>query len=72
MLVLEPRFDSNLEEARKRAGLSQEELARKAEVSRETIRSIEKGISVPNVLLALAIAALVGVAVDKLFRSKGE
>ncbi|MGO4496315.1 helix-turn-helix transcriptional regulator [Paenibacillus sp. 2RAB27] len=66
------KFDSILATARKEIGMSQEELARKANVSRETIRSIEKGTSIPNVLLALAIAAIVGLAVDKLFRNKGE
>ncbi len=56
-------------------GFSQEELARMLGVSRQTIVNIEKGITIPNVLLALAIAAAVAWAVGELFkegRSGGE
>lgn len=67
---MEPKFISLLAEARTKAGLSQEELARRAKVSRETIRNIENGKSVPNVLLALLIAGIVGVAVSLLFKGK--
>jgi putative transcriptional regulator len=69
---LEPKFESHLEQARKEKGLSQEQLAREANVSRETVRSIEKGISIPNVILALIIAGIVGWAVDQLFKQKGD
>ena len=68
--ALEPKYISNLGEARNNAGLSQEELARKANVSRETIRNIENGTSVPNVLLALVIAGIVGWVVSELFKQK--
>ncbi|WP_246608353.1 helix-turn-helix transcriptional regulator [Paenibacillus agaridevorans] len=67
---MEPKFLSNLAEAREKAGFSQEELARRANVSRETIRNIENGKSVPNVLLALLIAGIVGWLVTDLFRNK--
>lgn len=67
---MEPKYISNLGEARNNAGLSQEELARKANVSRETIRNIENGTSVPNVLLALVIAGIVGWVVSELFKQK--
>ena len=56
-----------MREYREKAGLSQEALARKVEVSRQTIVNIERG-SEPRVLLALAIAAVLGVAVSDLFR----
>lgn len=65
------KFTSYLADARRQKGISQEELARKVNVSRETIRNIEKGLSVPNVLLALAIGAVVGWAIDQLFKEKG-
>jgi putative transcriptional regulator len=49
-------------------GLSQEALARELGVSRQTIVNIERGLSEPRVLLAIAIAATLGVAIDQLFR----
>jgi putative transcriptional regulator len=62
-----PTQASAVREYREKAGLSQEALARKVEVSRQTIVNIERG-SEPRVLLALAIAAVLGVAVSDLFR----
>lgn len=62
------RYQSRVRRARQRAGYSQEGLARELGVSRQTIANIERGTSEPRVLLALAIAALVGVAVAELFR----
>lgn len=68
----DPKFVSHLEQARKETNLSQEKLAQLAGTTRETIRKIEKGISIPNVLLALAIAGIVGWAVGKLFEERKE
>jgi putative transcriptional regulator len=65
------QYQSALKEHRELAGLSQEALARKVGVSRQTIVNIEQGRNEPRILLALAIAAAVGVAVsaiDQLFR----
>lgn len=63
-----PTYHSNLRQAREQLGFSQEALAREVGVSRQTIVNIERGTNEPRVLLALAIAAVVGIAVDQLFR----
>jgi putative transcriptional regulator len=47
--------------------MTQEELARRAGVSRQTIIAIEKGKYNPSVGLALRIARVFGVAVDEVF-----
>jgi putative transcriptional regulator len=64
------RYESHLREVRDAHGLSQEALARKLGVSRQTVVNIERGVSEPKVFLALAIAALLGVALTDLFRQK--
>jgi putative transcriptional regulator len=63
-----PAYESNLKEHRKRLGLSQDALARELGVSRQTVVNIERGLSEPRVLLAIAIAAMLSVAVQDLFR----
>ena len=47
---------NNLEELRRSAGLTQQELSDSAEVSRKSINAIENGIYVPSTVLALKIA----------------
>lgn len=49
------------------AELTQEELAAKAGVSRQTIIAIEKGNYTPSVLLALKLAKIFKTSVDNLF-----
>lgn len=61
-------FESNVRQYREKAGLSQEALAREVNVSRQTIANIERGLSEPRVLLAIAIAVALGVAISDLFR----
>ena len=63
-----PPYQSNVREYRQRAGLSQEALARELGVSRQTVVNIEKGLSEPKVLLAIALGAILGVALEELFR----
>ena len=46
---------NNLEDIRKSAGLTQQELSIKAEVSRKSINAIENGVYVPSTVLALKI-----------------
>ncbi|MCU1362427.1 MAG: Helix-turn-helix domain [Acidimicrobiaceae bacterium] len=50
--------------------MSQEALAREVGVSRQTIVNVEKGLSEPKVLLAIAIGVALGVAAEELFRRK--
>lgn len=61
-------FESNVRQYREERGLSQEALAREVNVSRQTIANIERGAHEPRVLLALAIAVVLGVAISELFR----
>ena len=61
------QYESRLREYRKKAGFSQEALARELKVSRQTIVNIERGISEPRVMLALGLALVLGAAVADLF-----
>ena len=56
-----------VQERRTLAGLTQEELAEKVGVSRQTVIAIEKGKYTPSVLLALKLARFFKVPVDTLF-----
>lgn len=53
---------------RTKKGLTQEELAEKTEVTRQTIIAIEKGNYTPSVLLAIKIADVFNVSVEDLFK----
>ncbi len=52
---------------RARHGLTQAELAIRVGVSRKTINTVENGVFVPSVLLALRLARVLGCAVEDLF-----
>lgn len=52
---------------RTKRGLTQEELAQKVGVTRQTIIAIERGNYTPSVLLALKLAEVFSVSVEKLF-----
>ncbi len=58
---------NNLEQLRKAAGLTQQELSVNAEVSRKSINAIENGIYVPSTVLALKIAKTLNCKVEDLF-----
>ena len=49
---------NNLEELRKSAGLTQQDLSESAGVSRKSINAIENGIYVPSTVLALKYLAV--------------
>ena len=67
MAKLTPELSNQLARARKVAGLTQEQLAVAAEVSRQTIGAIEKGEYNPSTVLALRFAAVLGMTVEQLF-----
>lgn len=63
---------NNLEEFRKAANLTQQELSESAEVSRKSINAIENGIYVPSTVLALKIARTLSCNVEELFKLREE
>ncbi len=56
--------------ARRRAGWSQAELARRAGVSRQLVGAVEAGRHLPRVDAALALASALGTTVDVLFAAR--
>ena len=58
---------THVHEHRIRRSLTQEELARKAGVTRQTVIAIEKGNYAPSVALALRLAKVLGTSVEELF-----
>ena len=58
---------NNVNEYRTKCGLTQEQLAEKVGVTRQTIIAVEKGNYTPSVLLALKLAAVFSVSVESLF-----
>jgi putative transcriptional regulator len=66
------RLENRMKVARAERGLSQEELAGLAGVTRQTISSIETGQYVPSALLAFLLAARLKKGVDELFTLVGD
>lgn len=64
-------MENRIEEMRKQRGLTQEELADRLEVSRQTIGSLENGRYNPSILLAFRIARLFGTAIEDVFIYEG-
>ena len=61
-------MDNTIHDRRKALGLSQEELARRCGVSRQTVNAIENRKYDPTLALAFALARVLGLTVDELFR----
>jgi DNA-binding XRE family transcriptional regulator len=66
------RLGTRLRIARAERALSQEQLAAAANVSRQTISSVETGQYCPSTVLALQLAQVLGVPVESLFWLEGE
>lgn len=72
---MKPRHDirSFVRQNRMVAGMTQQELADRVGVTRQTILSIEKGNYAPSVGLALSLAEVLDVTVETLFElNRGE
>lgn len=65
------RLENTLRVARAEQRLSQEDLARMAGVTRQTISSIENGQYGPSALLAFVLARELGKPVGELFHLEG-
>lgn len=59
-------IDANIKFLRKRAGLSQEELAEKIDVSRQSVAKWENGESLPDIVKCRDLAMLFGTTIDNL------
>jgi putative transcriptional regulator len=58
---------NDVRQRRAEQGLSQAELAKAMEVSRQTINAIETGRYLPSLPLALALARYFGTSVEEMF-----
>lgn len=67
ILHMQERIKNDVSTYRTKRGITQEELASKVNVSRQTIIALEKGNYTPSILLALKIADFFKVSVEKLF-----
>jgi len=67
---MKPSFElhNQVRHFRRVADITQEELAERVGVTRQTILSIEKGNYTPSVSLALQLAEVLGVPVEGLFQ----
>ncbi|QAT38924.1 helix-turn-helix transcriptional regulator [Clostridium sp. JN-9] len=63
---------NRLEEIRKQHGITQEELAKKLEVTRQTISSLENGRYNPSIILAFKISKLFKVSIEEIFIYEGD
>lgn len=70
---VQPEVENQVRRHRQLAGMTQQQLADRAGVTRQTILSIEKGNYTPSVALALTLAEAFSVRVEELFQLvKGE
>lgn len=61
------RLQNRLKTVRTAHGLTQAALAEQVGVSRKTVNTVENGIFVPSVLLALMLASVLDTTVEELF-----
>jgi len=60
-------MDNRIETLRKEKGLTQQELAARMGVSRQTIISLENGRYNPSIMLAHSLAVFFGTTIEELF-----
>ncbi|OLS12238.1 MAG: DNA-binding protein [Promethearchaeota archaeon CR_4] len=65
--ILKKRFKTRMKEKRELLGMSQEDLAKKVSVSRQTINYIENGTKTPDLTKAFEIARALKTDVGELF-----
>lgn len=68
---MELTFGQNLAKERKQAGISQEELAEKLHLTRQTISKWETGASAPDVEGLRALCRALDVSADRLVEGRG-
>lgn len=66
-----PKVEPRIRELRERKGLTQNQLATLCGMTRKTIFNLETGNTLPNLVVLLAIAAILGVAWSELYEVKG-
>ena len=65
-----PELANRIKVLRAERDMTQQALARAVGVTRKTINTIERGVYVPSTLLALRLAEVFGVPVEKIFQLK--
>lgn len=68
----EGRMKNRLEQFRTQRGWTQQELADRVDVSRQTIISLESGRYNPSILLAFRLARLFETRIEEIFIYEGE
>lgn len=63
-------MNNNIKKYRAQTGLTQEELANKTGVTRQTINAVEKNKYIPSLKLALKIAHIFKVKIEDIFDYK--
>ena len=63
-----PDMENVIRALRKERGISQEELAKRCGVTRQTVNAIENNKYDPTLVLAFRLAREMGTTVDQLFR----
>ena len=66
------RVENKVHELRSEIGMTQEELAQKVGVTRQTVISIEKGNYTPSVLLSLKISKIFRKTLEEVFYIKND
>jgi len=66
------RISNRIRELRARYQWTQQDLASKVGVTRQTIAALEKGDYIPSLLLAMNICLEFQMTVEEVFRLKGE